>query len=133
MARLRYKLHLSASSSDQEERDICNPTYEVYTDSMGEIGSAKYLIANGAALEPLAFPQVADAKFLLIRTSVKDPTATAASLDFRKNSPTGEVFTVAPFPGSAEGIFMMSTTGLTSLYVSNAGSDMYVQIVVAGD
>ena len=132
--RARYKLHVSVSSTTDEERDLANPQSDVYTDALGEGGSAKYLVAGSATLLPLQLPQVASAKLLMIKTSVKDPTQTPVALEFRKNSTTGEVWTVVPLGTSKEGILLTTCSGITEIYCSNSSAiDMEVTVVMAGD
>jgi len=132
--RVRYKVEVAISSSTAEERDLGNGKFEVVVDSLNEGGSWKTVVAGGASNQQIQLPNVASAQFLAIRTSPKNPNDPAVALTFTKNSPTGEAIVVAPLSGSKEGYFLFTTSTLTSLYCSNAGSTATaVQIYVGGD
>lgn len=132
--RVRYKVTVSISSTTAEEKDLANQTYEIANDALGEGGTVKYKVIAGATDLPIQFGQVASVKFLLIRTQAKDPTQNPVALTFKKNSNVGEAIVVAPLATEAEGHMLLSTDGITSLYVSNAGAvDMEVTLIMAGD
>ena len=132
--RFRQGVKIGVSSTSAEEKDLGNLNWEIVTDDLGEGGSWKTLVEAGETDLEIALDNLASAKFLALRTVSKDPTKTPVALDFKKESPTGEVFTVAPLSGTKEGHFMICTDSITALYVTNAGAvDMEVTIVTAGD
>lgn len=108
--------------------------WEIVTDGLGEGGAWKTLVPAGATLLELKLDNIADVKFLVLLTSAKDPTQTPVALDFRKNSNGGEIFQVKPLSSVKQGQFLITSEGITSLFVTNAGSvDMEVVIVAGGD
>jgi hypothetical protein len=133
--RLRQSATIKVSSNNQTETgDLGSLAWEALTDGLGEGGTWKTLVPASTTDLEIHLDNIATVNFLAIQTQVKDPTQTAVSLDFKRETVGGEVFTVAPLSGSKTGHFMMTTSGLTALFVSNSGSvDMEVIIVIAGD
>jgi hypothetical protein len=132
--RARYNISYAASSTSAEEKDLANVRYEVVTDGSNEGGIRKNVVPGGAVDIPLDMASVADAKFLLIRTSSKDPTMTPVEIRIRFNTVVGEQLRIIPLSGTKEGHLLISTTGLTALYASNMGSvDMDVIVGLVGD
>lgn len=137
--RLRYRIEVSFSSSTNEEKDLGNGKFEVVADGLGEGGMRKTTVAASTTNQEVQLGDVATAKFLFIRTASSDPTEIPARLDFRRNSISGEVIPVVPLPlnsttSTREGHLLLSTVGLTSLFVSNDSSvDMEITVGVGGD
>ena len=132
--RLRHSVSIEVSSGTQEQKDLGNVAWNVVTDGLGEGGTWKTLVAAGATDVEIRMDNIASVSFLALRTSAKDPTQSPISLDFKRETTNGEIFTVAPLSGTKEGLFMMTTSGLTALFVTNGGAvDMEVIVVAAGD
>jgi len=132
--RFRQGAQIGVSSTNAEEKDLGNLSWEVVTDALGEGGSWKTLVAAAETDLEIRLDNLAAAKFLALRTVAKDPTQDPVALAFKKDGVGGEVFTVEPLSGTKEGHFMITTSSITALYVTNAGTvDMEVTIVVAGD
>jgi len=132
--RIRYKISATVSSTDAEEKDLANQSWEVVTDVEGEGGSWKTTVAAAAADEQLYLGNLVTSKIILIRTTATDPTQPPGDMVFKKNSPTGEQLTVRPIGDSKEGHLVISSDGITALYVSNVSTvSMDVTVVSAGD
>ena len=132
--RVRYKITVTVSSSSAEEKDLANPSWEVVCDSLGEGGSWKTVLPAGATDTRLYLGNVASAKLVLVRTNSKDPTQVLEDIVLKKNSTSGEEFIVTPLTDAKEGHFLLSTSGITALYASNAGgADVEVTVCAAGD
>lgn len=132
--RIRYKITAYVSSTTAEEKDLANQTWEVMTDTQGEGGSWKSTILPGDTNVPVLLGNLAIAKCLIIRTISKDPTQLPVALTFRRETTGGEAFIVAPLGDAKEGHFLMSTSSLTALFVSNAGTvPMEIVVIAAGD
>jgi len=132
--RIRYKIDISVSSTSAEEKDLGNVAYEVLHDASGEGGSRKMLLEGGAVDELIGLNQITTTRFVLIRTSSKDPTLALGLIEIKLNSPTGEVIEVAPLPGASEAHLLLVSSGLTEIYASNPGtSDVDVIVVAVGD
>lgn len=132
--RVRYKLEVAISSTTAEEKDLGNVKWEVVTDGIGEGGGWKTTLAAAAADIQIPLDSIAAAKFLVVRTNAKDPLNTPGTINIRRNTVMGEEIAIVPLPSSAEGHFLLSTTGLTALYASNPGTvDMELTILVGGD
>ena len=132
--RIRTRVQVSLSSSEQEERDLGYPWLDVVNDVLTEGGSQKTYVPVGATNVSLPLGGVAEVKYLYIRTNARDPNETPVTLTFRKNSTGGEAIDVVPMGSSGKGILLLSTQGITALYVTNAGAvNMDVLYSVAGD
>jgi len=133
--RLRQGATITVSSSAQNEnKDLGNLVWEVVTDDLGEGGTWKTLVPASSTDLEIKLDNVANVQFLALRTNSKDPTQDPVALDFKKNSAAGEVFQIKPLSKAKEGNFLMTTDGITSLFVTNGGSiDMEVTVVIAGD
>jgi len=132
--RVRYRLDASVSSSTAEDRDLGNKRYEVVSDGLGEGGTWKTrLVAATVDLE-VVLPDVADAKLLVVATNALDPNQTAGTVSLKRNSNTAEEIDIVPLSGTRTGHLLLTTTGITSIYLSNPGTVvMEVILVVAGD
>ena len=92
------------------------------------------LLEGGAVDELIGLNQITTTRFVLIRTSSKDPTLALGLIEIKLNSPTGEVIEVAPLPGASEAHLLLVSSGLTEIYASNPGtSDADVIVVAVGD
>lgn len=132
--RLRYKISVAVSSTPAEENDLGNVKYEVVADSTNEGGVWKTTVAN-AVTATLPLDSITSAKFLLLRITSKDPTLEMAPVTITLNG-TITLPPIGPVGDMKEAIFMISTTGITSLSVANTDpSAVTVDIVVgtAGD
>jgi len=132
--RIRQSATIGLSSGTQEKKDLGNTTWEVVTDGLGEGGTWKTLVPAGSTDLEIRMDNIAAVSFLAIKTSAKDPTQAPASLDFKRETVGGEIFTIEPLPNTKEGHLLMTTNSLTALFVTNSGSvDMEVIVIAAGD
>jgi len=132
--RLRCKIELAVSSSSAEERDLGNAKYEIVVDSQNEGGSWKTVLVGGASDVQLQLPNIADARFLAIRTTAKDPTQDPDEISIKINGTGNEARKITPMSGSKEGFYLSTTDGLTSVHASHAGTvDMELIVFAAGD
>ncbi len=132
--RVRYSTSIELSSGTQEQKDLGNVTWSLVTDGLGEGGTWKTLVPAASTDLELRLDNIANVNFLALKTSAKDPTQAPVALDFKRETVSGEVFTIKPLPSSKEGHFFMTTDGLTALFVTNFGSvDMEVIVVASGD
>lgn len=128
--RVRYKLDTSVSSSSAEERNLANTSFSVVNDALGEGGSWMTTLAGAATDQQLFIPNIADVKLLVVRTTSKDPTLPLPSVTIKKNSALGEAITLVPLSGSKEALFMITTSGLTSLFATNGSATTVVNVLV---
>jgi len=132
--RLRYKLELGVSTSSAEDKDLGNHYWEAVTDALGDGGSRKTKLAASASDVALTMGEVADAKFIAIKTNAVDANDTPGTINITKDDPAGEVIAIVPMSTTKQGFLGMTTTGITALYASNPGTvDMEVTVIVAGD
>lgn len=131
--RLRYRVEVAVSSTEAEDRDLGNGKYEVVNDYEGEGGGWKTNLAVGATDLQIELPNIADAKFLMVRITPTDPNDDPSQVDLMLNS-TGSTPIPVVARSNKEGHFLLSTTGLTALYATNAGSTaMSLTVFAAGD
>jgi hypothetical protein len=132
--RVRYGLSAAISSSSSESKDLGNGSYEVVDDTQGEGGGRKVTLVASVVDAPIAFCDVADAKFLLVRTTPKNPNNDCHEIKIRLNGIGADEISIKPLGTSKEGYFLITTTGLVSLHATNMGAtDMSLTLFVAGD
>lgn len=132
--RVRYKITAFVSSTTAEDKDLANQAWEVMTDTQGEGGSWKSTLMPGDTDIPIMLGNLAIAKVLIIRTTAKDPTQVPVPLTFKRETITGEAFVVQPLGDAKEGHWLMSTSSLTALFATNAGTvPMEITVIAAGD
>lgn len=132
--RLRFSVTTAISSTTAEEKDLGYSQFEVVSDAQGEGGNWKTTLVAGATDVAIQLGNVSSVAFLAIRTNVKNPLDTPTAITVKKNSATGEPITVEPLPDTKEGHMLLTTSGITALYLSNPGTvDMEVTIAAAGD
>jgi hypothetical protein len=132
--RIRYKIEASVSSTSAEEKDLGNVSYEVTNDISGEGGTRKTFLVAAATDVALDLGNVADAKFILIRTNARTATDTLGTIEIKKNGVGGEVIDVVPLSGAKEAHFLLTSTGITALFASNPGTvDTEITVVSVGD
>ena len=132
--RVRYSASIELSSGTQEQKDLGNVAWSIVTDGLGEGGTWKTLVPAASTDLEIRLDNIANVNFLALKTSAKDPTQVPVALSFKKETAGGEVFQVKPLPSTKEGHFLMTTDGVTALFVTNTGSvDMEVVVVASGD
>jgi hypothetical protein len=131
--RVRYNIHSAISSTMAEERDLGNLALGIVSDLLTKGGTWKTVLSAGASNVELYFDNISTINLLIMRTTTVNPNDTPANVVITINGPSTEALTIQPIPSTKEGHFLMSTTGVTSVYASNPGSvDMQLTIVAAG-
>lgn len=132
--RVRAKVDTAISSTTTEEKDLGNKKYEVVSDGLGEGGTWKTKVAASTTDLEVTLRDVAAASLLAISTNSVDPNQTAGTISIKRNTVGNEAIDITPLPGTSQGLFLITTNGLTALFVSNSGTvDMELIITVAGD
>lgn len=132
--RIRYKMEIGISSTSAEDKDLGNGVYEAVTDDFGEGGVRKFTLAASTTDLPLDIGNVATGRFVAIRTNAKDPTQNPVEISVKRNTTGNEDIPVTPMDSTKEGHFLVSTSGLTALFATNAGVvDMELTVFVSGD
>ena len=132
--RIRYQIEASVSSTSAEEKDLGNVAYEVVDDDSGEGGVRKTLLAAGATDVSVMLTEISAARFVLIKTNTKTSTDTLTAITIKKNAIGGEAITVEPLPGATSAHLLMSTSGITDLFATNAGTvDIEITVMAVGD
>lgn len=132
--RVRFKCEAAVSSTSAEERDLGNKKYEVVSDGLGEGGTWKTLLVAGAVDVEVTLRNVAAARMLMVATNVRDQNQSPSVVNLKRQSNLGEVIAIEPMSGTRTGHMLLTTSGLTAVYLSNPGTvDMEVTLVVAGD
>ena len=123
--RLDIKVTISENPSEANELGRTTPWVGV-NDQQENGGSWTQTIAAGTVDKEVDINGLADATFLAIKTD--------QTIDVKKNAAGGEPWTVRPLGvGALDGVFIISTTGITSLFISNSSSkDAIVTFMVAG-
>lgn len=131
--RVRYALQASVSSTSAEEKDLGNVKFEVVTDVEKKGGSRKTELLASAADVPLQLDNITTVQLLIIRTTSLDPNQLPVGITIKRNSTSGETILIKPVGDSKEGLLVITTDGLTSLFASNPGAvDMNLTITTVG-
>jgi hypothetical protein len=131
-ARVRYRVAVGISSNpDNEERDLGNVVAEVVADGINDGGTWQNKLAPNATDVLVQLTQVASARFVMIRAFSDDPNVLPVDITFKKQSTGGEAWTLSPLPSSKEAHFLLCTTGITALYLSNPSSTVTMRVIIA--
>jgi hypothetical protein len=132
--RVNLDITLAVSSTSATERDLGNIRTSILTDAWGEGGSRKLTIAGSTTDLQVSLCDLADAQFLFLKTRPKGENDPAQTITIKLNSAAGEARTIEPFGDKKEGYYLITTSGLTDIYVTNSGSiDVELTLVAAGD
>lgn len=132
--RSRVRIEVGISSTTQEARDLGNGNFEQVTDGLGEGGSRKFTLAASTTDAPLDLGNISSAAMLVIRTNAKDPLQDPVEISIKRNDIANEAHPITPLPDTKEGFYVTTTSGVTSLFATNAGSvDMELTLFTAGD
>jgi hypothetical protein len=125
--RIRHDIKVTISENPSEVNELGKTTPWVgVNDQQENGGSWTQNIAASTVDQLVDMNGLADATFLAIKTN--------ETITIKKNGAGGEAWTIQALGvGSLDGFFVVSTTGVTSIYVSNAGAkDATVTFMVAG-
>lgn len=133
--RVRYSMKVQISSDPTtESKDLGNIAYEIVSDDLGDGGARKFTVAAGAADYQLDLGNVANAKFLMVKTNARNDLESPVPVTLKSALVGGWSIIVAPLSGAKQGHFLMSVAGLAALYADNPGAvDMELTLAVAGD
>lgn len=133
--RLRLRVQAFVSTSVAEENDVASVDRGLVSDDFQEGGAVRVRVAGGATNLAVALPAVANAGFVLIRTEAVDDTLAPVPLTVRLNDPTASPITIEPIGTDRRGFFLVTTDGVTAIYLSNADPvvAMYAHVVSVGD
>jgi hypothetical protein len=133
--RLRLRVQAFVSTSVAEENDVANVDRGLVSDDFQEGGAVRVRVAGGATNLAVTLPAVASAGFVLIRTEAVDDTLAPVPLTVRLNDPAADPITIEPIGTDRRGFFLVTTDGVTAVYLSNADPTvaMYAHVVSVGD
>lgn len=117
MIRIKFNIEYSISEGTAGAKELgLAPPWNGTNDQMDDGGTFRRKIFAGASDVLIDLNGLATGRLLAIKT---DNTIT-----IKKNSSAGEPWTIKPLGiGATYGVWFLTTDGITSLYVSNAGSD----------
>ena len=132
--RTRYRIEVGISSDpNNETKDLGNRAYEVVNDAQDEGGSWKYTIPGSTNNVSILPPGIATARCIVIRTQPTDPTQPCGQIDIKKQSVSGEAWSIIPLGNAKEAHMSITTDGITALYASNLATvSMDVTITISG-
>lgn len=136
--RLRFKISIGISSSDNEELDLSNFKTEVFSDTYGEGGCWKTLVPASSTDLQLTLPNFDEINFIAIRTTSLDPTLLPEEITIKFNGTGNDAIPIAPIgpteDSPKEGWLLLSTSGLDSLYATNSSTTaMNVTVFACAD
>lgn len=125
--RVSFQVELSISETTDSLNELGKtPPWKGKADVLDNGGTWRQRIAAGATDLEIDLNGLSNGRLLAIKTSQE--------ITIKKNANTGEAWTIRPLGvGATEGIFVSTTDGITSLFVTNAGSlDAEVTFSLAG-
>ena len=125
--RVKFEVDLQLSESPQGMKELGKtPPWSGTNDQQDNGGTWRQRIDAGATDVLVDLNGLANGRLIAIKSNQE--------ISVKKNADTGEAWTIKPLgTGALDGVFMITTDGVTSLYVSNAGSiDAEVTFSVAG-
>jgi len=132
--RLTFEVLFSVSSTQADEKDLGNGEYSVRTDAAEEGGSWKTTVAAAASDLEIRLDNIANVIFLFLKLEPKEETDPIPEVTVKINDVANTPFTLKPPSDKKTGMMLLTTDGLTALYVSNGGTeDVKLTVVAAGD
>lgn len=126
-ARVTFEVLVQISENTQELKELGKTApWRGTSDLLDNGGTWRQRIAVGAVNVAVDLNGLVNGRLLAIKSN--------QTISFRKNSVSGEPWTIRPIgTGALDGVFLATTDGITALYFSNAGSlDAEVTISIAG-
>ena len=134
MVRTQLSINASVSSNTAGHKDLGNVNVSVLIDSLNEGGSQKFLLPAATTDKLITLDDLAECRMIFVKTQPRDPNQVPVSIDLKRNADTAEPITITPLATKTAGVFLLSTEGLTSIYLTNAGTvDMDITMLVVGD
>jgi hypothetical protein len=125
--RVTFEVLVQISENSQEFKELGKTApWRGTCDLLDEGGTWRQKIVAGATDVLIDLNGLANGRLLGIKTN--------QTITIKKNAAVGEPWTIRPLgTGALDGVFYVTTDGITSLYLSNAGSlDAEVTITLAG-
>jgi hypothetical protein len=125
--RVKFDIDLQLSESSQGQKELGkSPPWSGINDQQDNGGTWRQRIDAGDTDILVDLNGLANGRLIAIKTDQE--------ISVKKNSAGGEAWTIRPLgTGALDGIFMITTDGITSLYLTNAGSlDAEVTFSIAG-
>lgn len=125
--RVNFQVDLSLSENTTEAKELgATPPWKGKNDQLEAGGTWRQRVDASTVDLEIDINGLANGRLLAIKTN--------KAISFKKNSSSGEAWSIRPLgTGATDGIFLITTDGITSLYLSNAGAeDAEVTFVVAG-
>lgn len=132
--RVRVQTGVHISSTSAEERDLGSVEVEAVCDTQKDGGSWKITLAAGATNVSAQLSELAECRVLHLRTRPVTATDTPGTVTVKRNGTGAEAWPVEPLPTTKQGLLMITTSGLTALYLTNPGTvAMEVTVSAVGD
>ena len=125
--RTKFTVDLSLSENGGEAKELgASPPWRGVNDQLDDGGTWRRKIVGSATDIEIDLNGLANGRLIGIKTTKQ--------IAVKKNSALGEAWLVRPLgTGAMEGIFLVTTDGVTSLFVSNPGTeDAEVTFSIAG-
>lgn len=125
--RVSFEIGIQISENSQELKELGKtPPWSGKTDLLDDGGTWRQRILAGAVNVAVDLNGLANGRLIAIKTT--------QTITVKKNASGGEPWTIRPIgAGALDGVFCVTTDGITSLHFSNPGSlDAEVTISIAG-
>lgn len=125
--RVKFELDLQISENSKGQKELGKTApWSGTNDQQDNGGSWRQRLEAGSTDVLIDLNGLATGRMIAIKSDQE--------ISVKKNSAVGEAWLITPMgTGASDGIFVITTDGVTSLYVSNAGSlDAEVTFSIAG-
>jgi hypothetical protein len=136
--RIRYSITVALSSTDAEDKDLGNRSYEVVADSpTWEGGIFKAIIPAAAVKHPVVLPVGGTTgSMFVLRAKTTDPTLPLGIVypfDTAVAPAPPNGLAMKPLPGALESHALLTSSGPSSaLAVTNPGAEIELTVAFAG-
>lgn len=132
--RVTIDTKISVSSDERGHKDLGNFGSIVTTDAWNEGGTQKSRIAGGGTVKEIILDDIESVGLLFVRISPTNTNENWTALTLQLNADTGEEITITPVAGKRVGYFLITTSGLNSLFFTNNETiSLDIVIIMAGD
>ena len=125
--RVKFKVDLSLSETTAEGKELgLTAPWSGTNDLQDDGGTWRRKVVAGAIDVLIDLNGLANGRLIAIKSNKE--------ITVKKNATTGEAWTIRPLgTGALDGVMVITTDGVTALYVTNAGTaDAEVTFLVAG-
>lgn len=122
------------SSTAAETKDLAHQEVSVKTAALTEGGTFRFKLLAATVDKEIILGDTGDVQLIFVKTQPTDQNAVPAQVTVKENLDTNEARLIKCLGDKKVGMYLVTTTGVTKLFVSNLGTvDMDITIAFGGD